>query len=90
MYLDNLLAKVGRWKEEEFKELQRRARERAGPLPEPTPITCSDIGKGLTYAGGVGFALSLVPGVGWVGVFASGATTVAGVAAQLGNDTGVC
>lgn len=88
MYLDQLQAKVGRWKEEEFKELQRRAREAAGPLPEATPIRCADISSGLGVAGLAGLTLGPVSaGAAWF----VGLTTGAGsMAADFASRQGWC
>jgi RHS repeat-associated protein len=91
MYLKNLLAKVGRWKEEEFAELQQRAREAAGPLPEATPIRCADVASGLSVAGVVGgISLYLAPVSGGVTFVFGAATGIASLAADGASRAGWC
>lgn len=89
MYLKHLQAKVGRWKEEEFKELQRRAREVAGPLPDPEPIRCSDVATGLSVAGVTG-GVALAPVSGGVSLVFGTVTGLAGLAADGASRAGWC
>lgn len=87
-FLRNLENKVGRWKEEEFKELQRKAREAAGPLPESTPIRCSDVATGLSVFGVASATLGLASaGAGWVVGIGSG---LASLAADGASRAGWC
>ncbi|HST69903.1 MAG TPA: RHS repeat-associated core domain-containing protein [Solirubrobacterales bacterium] len=87
-FLRNLENKVGRWKEEEFKELRRKAREAAGPLPEPTPIRCADVATGLSVFSLASATLGLASaGAGWVVGIGSG---VAGLAADGASRAGWC
>ncbi|HMI82261.1 MAG TPA: DNRLRE domain-containing protein [Solirubrobacterales bacterium] len=89
MYLKNLQKKVGRWKEEEFAEMQRKAREAAGPLPDPDPIRCSDVAIGLDISSLLsGVALAPVSG-GWSLVIGT-AQGVAALAAEGASRAGWC
>lgn len=53
-------------------------------------VDCEEIADGLTVTGIAGFFVSRVPGVGLVGAFVGGVSTVGGGAAWLGQKTGLC
>lgn len=90
MYLQNLQEKVGRWRQEEFEELQRRAAAAARALPDSSPTSCADIATGATATGVIGLGLSFIPAAGQVAAVIGGVSTVVGGAAELGNRAGWC
>lgn len=81
-----MTAKAKEWSLKE----QRLAARLAGSPRDSVGVDCGEIGRVMTYTGAAGFFTSLVPGVGQVAVFVSGATTLGGLAAQLGADAGLC
>ena len=90
MYLKNLQKKVGKWKDEQFREMQRRAREAAGPTPEAEPIRCADVATGMNVTSLVGVALGPIPGAGQFALVIGGVSSVAGLAADLASRKGWC
>lgn len=90
MSLERLQARVGKWKEHEFKELERRARAFEASLPDPTPIKCSDVGTGMSSAGALGIGLSFIPAAGQVAAVIGGVTGIAGLGVDLAGRAGWC
>jgi RHS repeat-associated protein len=88
--LEKWQARVGRWKDHEFKEMERRAREAARSLPDPEPTKCSDIATGMGATAVVGVALTPIPGAGQVGLVVGAFSSVAGFAADVASRSGLC
>lgn len=87
--LATLEARVGAWKAQELRDLERRARESShlDDLAEPTK--CADVATGLTVGGALG-ALALAPVSGGVSLVIGTAASIATLAADGASRAGWC
>jgi len=88
MYLKNLEAKTGSWKEKEFAELQRRARENAKPLAPVEEAFCRDLGTAINLAG-AGSAVA-GPVTGGAGYIVGIGLSALGIATDAAGRAGWC